>query len=311
SLSSSATRAMNAPTNRLVSAPWLRDNLKSVKLLDCSWYLPFLNRDAKEEFGRARVPGAQFFGIDEIKDLSRADLPHMLPPPEFFGSSMDNFGIRNSDHVVVYDTAGVGPACRVFWTFHAMGHDKVSVLDGGLPSWVVAKYETESGEPLAVNAPSGERYVARPTSHLVCDYADVVGNIEQLKVSGGAQGRQIVDARPSGRFTGKDPEFRPGLSSGHMPHAISVPFTEVTEASDPANPQVQRLKSPEDIRRVFESRGVDLNRPIIASCGSGVTASVLYFALLNAGVSPRNLAVYDGSWTEYALNPHSEIVKDV
>ncbi|KAJ2234004.1 hypothetical protein GGI13_008724 [Coemansia sp. RSA 455] len=191
-----------------------------------------------------------------------------------------------------------------------MGHDRVSVLDGGFPSWVAEKYEAEAGEP-QTKSPGSEKYTAQPVSQLVCDYADVVGNIEELKVSGGTQGRQIVDARPNGRFTGKDPEFRPGLSSGHMPHAISVPFTEVTEASDPANPQVQKLKSPADIRRVFESRGVDLNRPIIASCGSGVTASVLYFALLNAGVSPRNLAVYDGSWTEYALNPYSEIIKDI
>ncbi|KAJ2890142.1 hypothetical protein IWW38_004295 [Coemansia aciculifera] len=303
---------MNAPASRLVSAPWLRDNLNSVKILDCSWHLPFFGRNAKEEFVSAHIPGARFFGIDEIKDLSKADLPHMLPPPEFFSSSMDKFGISNGDHVVVYDTAGVGPACRVFWTFHAMGHDRVSVLDGGLPAWVAEKYETESGDPQQVsNMPSSKRYTAQPVKDLLCDYTDVVGNIEQLKVSGGSRGKQIVDARPNGRFTGKDPEFRPGLSSGHMPHAISVPFTEVTEAPDAANPQVQRLKSPQDIRRVFESKGVDLDRPIIASCGSGVTASVLYFALLNAGVSPHSLAVYDGSWTEYALNPHSEIVKDV
>ncbi|KAJ2821683.1 hypothetical protein GGI24_004146 [Coemansia furcata] len=299
---------MSSPVNKLVSAPWLHDNLKSVKVLDCSWYLPFLNRNAKEEFVKSHIPGARFFGIDEIKDFSKADLPHMLPLAEFFGASMDKFGISNDDHVVVYDTAGVGPACRVFWTLHAMGHGRVSVLDGGFPSWVTGKYETETGEPQA-ETPGSKRYIAQPVGHLVCDYADVVGNIEKLKVSGGAQGRQIVDARPNGRFTGKDPEFRPGLSSGHMPHAISVPFTEVTEASDPANPQVQKLKSPDGIRRVFESRGVDLDRPIIASCGSGVTASILYFALLNAGVSPRNLAVYDGSWTEYALNPYSEIIK--
>ncbi|KAJ2014610.1 hypothetical protein GGI09_008886, partial [Coemansia sp. S100] len=310
SLSSSAVRAMSNPVSKLVSAPWLHDNLKSVKVLDCSWYLPFLNRNSKEEFAKSHIPGARFFGIDEIKDFSKTDLPHMLPLPEFFGASMDKLGISNDDHVIVYDTAGVGPACRVFWTLHAMGHDRVSVLDGGFPSWVAEKYEAEAGEPQA-KSPGSEKYTAQPVSQLVCDYADVVGNIEELKVSGGTQGRQIVDARPNGRFTGRDPEFRPGLSSGHMPHAISVPFTEVTEASDPANPQVQKLKSPADIRRVFESRGVDLNRPIIASCGSGVTASVLYFALLNAGVSPRNLAVYDGSWTEYALNPYSEIIKDI
>ncbi|KAJ1998148.1 hypothetical protein H4R26_005568 [Coemansia thaxteri] len=300
---------MSPPVSRLVSAPWLCDNLKDVKVLDCSWYLPFLNRSPRQEFKDAHIPTARYFDIDEIRDLSKADLPHMLPPPEFFGTSMDRFGISNDDHVVVYDAAGVGPACRVFWTFHAMGHSRVSVLDGGFPSWLAQKYAVESGEPQAVLPIDGRGFIAQPVEQLVCDYSGIVGTIEQLKASGGARGRQIVDARPNGRFTGKDPEFRPGLSSGHMPHAISVPFTEVTESADLSNPQVQKLKSPEDIRRVFESRGVDLDRPITATCGSGVTASVLYFALLNAGVNPLNLAVYDGSWTEYALNPHSEIVK--
>ncbi|KAJ2350875.1 hypothetical protein IWW50_004393 [Coemansia erecta] len=294
--------------NRLISAPWLHDNLRSVKVLDCSWYMPFMKRDTKQEFVDRHIPGAQFFDIDAIKDLSKADLPHMIPPPESFGLSMDKFGISNSDHVVVYDTAGVGPACRVFWTFRAMGHDKVSVLNGGLAAWSTKNYETEAGEPQVEH--NKEKYVAHPVGQLLCDYTAVVKNIGELKASSGEHGKQIVDARPSGRFTGKEPEFRPGLSSGHMPHAISVPFTSVTEAADPTNPQVATLKSPEDIRKVFEAAGVNLDRPIITTCGSGVTASVLYFALLNAGVSEKNIAVYDGSWTEYALNPYSEIVKD-
>ncbi|KAJ2078802.1 hypothetical protein H4R24_004226 [Coemansia sp. RSA 988] len=300
---------MSNSIKKLVSAPWLHSNIRNVKVLDCSWYLPFQKRNVKSEFLSAHVPGAQFFDIDEIKDLSKADLPHMLPQPEFFGSSMDKFGISNDDHIVVYDTAGVGPACRVFWTFHAMGHGKISVLNGGLPAWVVQKYSTEKGEPIV--APNKEKYTAHPISNLVCSYTEVVKNIGQLKASSGKQGMQIVDARPHNRFTGAAPEFRPGLSSGHMPHAFNVPFTEITEAADPENPQVQTLKSPEDIRHIFTRAGVDLNRPIITSCGSGVTASVLYFALLNSGVSQSNLTLYDGSWTEYALNPYSEIVKDV
>ncbi|KAJ2159368.1 hypothetical protein GGF46_003071 [Coemansia sp. RSA 552] len=296
-------------SKRLVSAPWLHDNLSRVKVLDGSWYLPFMERNVKREFKEAHIPGAHIFDIDEVKDLSKADLPHMCPPPESFGLSMDRLGISNQDHVVVYDTAGVGPACRVFWTFRAMGHDKVSVLNGGLPAWTAQKYVTESGEPSSVPERDA-KYVAHVNEGLVCGYTDVVKNIGELKVSSGLQGRQIVDARPRDRFTGSAPEFRPGLSSGHMPHAINVPFTELTKSAGPGEAQVQVLKSPDEIRQVFESAGVDLGRPIVTSCGSGVTASILYFALLNAGVSEQSLTVYDGSWTEYALNPYSEIIKD-
>ncbi|KAJ1785530.1 hypothetical protein IW139_003789 [Coemansia sp. RSA 353] len=293
--------------DKLVSASWVHDNLNKVKVLDSSWYLPFMKRNTKEEFLNAHIPGAQFFDIDAIKDLSKPDLPHMLPPRTSFGLSMDRFGISNDDHVVVYDTAGVGPACRVFWTFRAMGHDKVSVLNGGLPAWAL-KYETESGEPHEARVE--KKYEAHNVDSLVCDYKDVVKNIGELKASSGAHGKQIVDARPNDRFTGKAPEFRPGLSSGHMPHAISVPFTEVTEFADSEHPQVLTLKSPKDIRNVFTAAGVDLDCPIITTCGSGITASVLYFALLHAGVNEQNITLYDGSWTEYALNPYSEIVKD-
>ncbi|KAJ1954006.1 hypothetical protein EC988_002666, partial [Linderina pennispora] len=232
-------------------------------------------------------------------DLQKADLPHMLPTPEFFSRSMDLFGICNDDHVVVYDSAGVGPACRVFWTFQTLSHDRVSVLNGGLPGWTAKGYKTDSG-PASPQPTAG--YKAALIESLICEYDAVVKNIEQLKASGGKAGKQIVDARPNGRFTGREPEFRPGLSSGHMPYAINVPFIQVTNGSE--------LKSPDEIRKVFEDAGMNLEKPAILSCGSGVTASVLYFALLNAGVGRQTLSVYDGSWTEYGLNPKSEIIKD-
>ncbi|KAJ2637480.1 hypothetical protein GGF40_002339 [Coemansia sp. RSA 1286] len=335
-------------TKLLVSAPWLHGHLRQVKVLDCSWHLPMVKRSAPSEFTKAHIPTAQFFDIDEIKDLARADLPHMLPPAEFFATAMDRFGIASNDHVVVYDSAGVGPACRVFWTFHTMGHNRVSVLNGGLPAWIAHGYETEAGAcsssvtgadkatEAAHQSKGGNNesarlplYCAQPQPDLVCSYADIVGNIEQLKASSGHSGRQIIDARPNPRFTGQAPEIRPGLSSGHMPHAISVPSSEVvtvttaseatgedskTEAQSKMPPAsdaaaVQVLKSPEQIRATFEAAGVDLDRPITTTCGSGVTAAVLYFALLNAGVPRENLTLFDGSWTEYALNPSSEIVK--
>lgn len=286
----------------LVTAPWLRDNLRGVSILDCSWYLPTQNRNSQQEFIQRHIPGARFFDIDLIKDSTKTELPHMLPLPEYFGANMDKFGISRNSRVILYDTSGgIGPACRVLWTFHAMGHHDVSVLDGGMAQW---KYETEHGWPEDQETPPpGSRYVAEPIKELVSNYADIIGNIEQLKVSQGKQGRQLVDARPAGRFAGTDPEPRAGLSSGHMPYSFNVPFNEVTDKA------TDKLKQGAELRQLFEQKGIDLGRPITTTCGSGVTASVLYFALLNAGVSPQNLSVYDGSWTEYALNPHSEIVK--
>ncbi|KAJ2722134.1 hypothetical protein GGI07_003519 [Coemansia sp. Benny D115] len=324
-MSSSATAASTsspASVSKLVSGHWLHENLSRVRVLDCSWHLPIAKRDAKSEFLEEHIPGSQFFDIDTVKDMARTDLPHMLPPPEFFATTMDRFRIANGDHVVVYDSSGVGPACRVFWTFHTMGHSRVSVLNGGLPAWKALGYKTESsqnGPPDGAGAhtlPSSDRgvevgrvrYVAHPEKSLVSNYTDVVLNIEELKASDGAKGKQIVDARPHARFTGEAPEFRPGLSSGHMPKAINVPSTEMTKVD--ATTGANMLKSPEEIRHAFEAAGVDLHRPIITTCGSGVTASVLYFALLNAGVPQKELTLFDGSWTEYALNPYSEIIKD-
>ncbi|KAJ1720686.1 hypothetical protein LPJ53_004701 [Coemansia erecta] len=296
-------------SSSLVSASWLHANLDSsrsnVKVLDCSWHLPTANRSARTEYAKSHIPGAQFFDIDTVKDLSKGDLPHMLPPASFFGTSMDRYGITGSDHVVLYDTWGVGPACRVLWTFHAMGHDKVSVLNGGLAAWTREGYAVAKGESSESQVGGQPVYHPHDDPLLVCSYVDVVGNIEQLK-SGKSDVKQIVDARPHSRFTGEAPEPRAGLSSGHMPHSVSVPATEMTTVVE----GVQVLKSPEEIRKVFEDRGVDLSRPIITSCGSGVTAAILYFALLNAGVPRELLTLYDGSWTEYALNPHSEIIKD-
>ncbi|KAJ2879795.1 hypothetical protein FB639_002996, partial [Coemansia asiatica] len=330
-------------TSLLVSASWLHDHLNQVKVLDCSWHLPTVKRSASSEFAKAHIPTAQFFDIDEIKDLARADLPHMLPPPEFFAAAMDRFGIASNDHVVVYDTAGVGPACRVLWTFHAMGHNCVSVLNGGLPAWMAHGYKTEAGLSAVTAADQATRaahqekdsnvntirsrsssscsndddvsareklplYTSQPKHDLVCSYTDIVGNIEQLKTSNGSKGCQIVDARPRMRFTGQAPEIRPGLSSGHMPYAVSVPSSEVVAMtqlepspySDSNNDvsnvtEVQVLKSPEQIRALFEAAGIDLDRPITTTCGSGVTAAILYFALLNAGVPQKNLTLFDGS----------------
>ncbi|ORX62209.1 Rhodanese-like protein [Hesseltinella vesiculosa] len=273
-------------------------SVNRVKVLDSSWHMPNANRDPYQEFLAKRIPGAQFFGIDTIKDTT-VDLPHMLPTPTVFAQAVGDLGITNDDHVVVYDSVGTFSAARVYWTFKAFGHQgPLSILNGGLPAWENAGHPLASGPAEAVSA----QYAESPLqTDLVRDYATMLQHATAIQ-QGVANQPQIIDARALGRFTGEAPEPRPGLSSGHMPGAICVPFQEV------ATPDGQ-YKSDDELKQLFESKGVDLDKPIITSCGSGITASVLYVALERAGA--KQVAVYDGSWTEYADKKDSIIIKDV
>ncbi|KAH6582270.1 hypothetical protein BASA60_002032 [Batrachochytrium salamandrivorans] len=246
----------------LVSTSWLAKNQGKVILLDGSWHMPSTKRNPFEEFRLKHIQDARFFGIDDISDKS-SKLPHMLPPLAQFNTQVGELGITSSDHIVIYDTTGMGSACRVYWTFRSFGHEKVSVLDGGLPKWLADGHPTVSGDTTVEPA--------------------------------------IVDARPAGRFYGSDPEPRAGLSSGHIPESRSMPSVMVFD------PSTKDLLSPADLRKLCESRGINLDRPIICTCGSGVTASILYFAFERAGA--KELAVYDGSWTEYASTPNARIGK--
>ncbi|KAI7853028.1 Rhodanese-like domain-containing protein [Circinella umbellata] len=275
----------------LVSTSELASSLDKVKVLDGSWHMPNANRDAYQEYVQQHIPGARFFGIDEIKDTT-VDLPHMLPTPEVFAEAVGRLGISEKDQVVVYDSVGIFSATRVYWTFKVFGHQNVSVLNGGLAKWIKEGRATETGAPKITHT-----HYTVPTlnKQLVRDYNQVLENARQ-----DGKLAQVLDARPNPRFTGEAPEPRPGLSSGHMPGSISVPFNVVIEDG--------QLLDSEKLRGVFESRGVDLDKEIVASCGSGITASTLYFALEQAGA--KNIAVYDGSWTEYADKKDSIIVKD-
>ncbi|KAI9488870.1 Rhodanese-like domain-containing protein [Zychaea mexicana] len=275
----------------LVSTDELASSLDQIKVLDGSWHMPNANRDPHQDFVKQHIPGARFFGIDEIKDTT-VNLPHMLPTPEVFAEAVGQLGISEKDQVVVYDSVGIFSATRVYWTFKAFGHQNVSILNGGLPKWLKEGRPTESGETKVTPA----KY-AVPTlnKQLVRDYAQVLENARR-----GGKPAQVLDARPNPRFTGEAPEPRPGLSSGHMPGSISVPFNVVIEDG--------QLLDSEKLREVFESRGVDLSKEIVTSCGSGITASTLYVALEQAGA--KNVAVYDGSWTEYADKKDSIIEKD-
>ena len=264
----------------LVSTDWLAARLAdpALRVLDASWYLPAQNRDAKAEYAAAHIPGARFFDIDEIADLS-VPLPHMAPPVEKFISRLRGIGVGDGHQVVVYDGAGIFSAARVWWTFRLMGLTRVAVLDGGLPKW------RAEGHPLT-DAPPDLR-----APHLTPRMQpQLVKSSEQVLEASRTGAAQIVDARSAARCPGKAPEPRAGLRGGHIPGSRSLPYAEVL------NPD-GTMKSPDDLRATFANAGVDLSRPVITTCGSGVTAAVLSLALEVLG--HRDHALYDGSWSEW------------
>ena len=266
----------------IVSTEWLARHLADpdLRVLDASWYIPDHKRDAKAEYTNAHIPGARFFDIDEIADL-RSALPHMAPPPEKFVSRMRAMGIGDGHQVVVYDGSGLFSAARVWWTFRLMGKPDVAVLDGGLPKWRAEGRALDSSAPLI----DDRHLTARQQPDLVRDARQVADAAQ----SGGAE---IIDARSAARFRGEAPEPRAGLRAGHIPGSKNLPFAGLLNADG-------TMKSPADLRAAFAAAGVDLNRPVISSCGSGVTAAVLDLALERIG--HRDHALYDGSWAEWGL----------
>ncbi|EHL01607.1 putative Thiosulfate sulfurtransferase TUM1 [Glarea lozoyensis 74030] len=251
-----------------------------------SWFLPNDGRNGLDVFRKKRIPNSRFFDLDKVID-KHSPYPHMLPSASDFAKAMSGLGIRRDDTVVVYDSAEIGifSAPRVGWTMKAFGHDSVHLLNN-FKLWVDEGYPTESGEFWDVDTYFDGAQVAEFE-----EVRDVVS--DQNKE--GAEGVQILDARSAGRWSGKDPEPREGLSSGHMPGSISVPITELL---DPVN---KTFLPGDQLRKVFESKGVDPNKPIISSCGTGVTAAIIDAALSEAGYGDeKNRKIYDGSWTEWA-----------
>lgn len=264
----------------LVSTDWLGQHMKDpdLRVVDGSWYLPDAGRDPKAEYDEAHIPGARFFDIDDISDL-RSDLPHMAPPPEKFMSRMRALGIGDGHQVVVYDGAGLVSAARVWWLFKLMGFDDVAVLDGGFPKWQKEGREIEDMPPVIKD----RHLTARYRNHLVRD----VTHVSQAAKLGTPQ---IVDARSAPRFRGEAPEPREGLRSGHIPGSRNVPYTNLLNSDG-------TMKSPDETRDVFKAAGVDLGKPVITTCGSGVTAAILALALERLGHDAWSL--YDGSWAEW------------
>lgn len=257
-----------------VSTKWLADNIESVKILDASWYLPTQDRNPLEEFKTAHITGAQFFDIDLISDPD-TDLPHMVPCPELFSEHAQRLGLINSDTIVVYDTAGLFSAARVWWLFQIMGHSDIFVLDGGLPKWQSDGYQVSD----AVSKTHAGTFKATLIPDAIID-ADQV-----LKTDA-----QVIDARPSARFDGQAAEPRPNTRSGHIPNSKNVFFKSLLNADG-------TLQSDGALRDTFNAAGVDLNLPIITSCGSGVTAAILTLALKQ--LDHAETALYDGSWSEW------------
>ena len=251
-------------------------------IIDASWHMPAENRNAHEEYLAEHIPGAIFFDIDEIAD-TKSGLPHMLPPPEKFSSRMRSMGIGDGSRIVVYNSTGLFSAARVWWTFRVMGVDDVSVLNGGLPKWKREGLPLESGPARSRTA---RHFTARRNLDLVRDVADIKALLKDRSA-------EIVDARAADRFAGKAPEPRPGLRSGRIPGSHNLPFAKLLNKDG-------TLKTAPEIERLFEEAGVDLSKPVVASCGSGITASVLALGL--AEIGHRRAAVYDGSWSEWGAD---------
>jgi thiosulfate/3-mercaptopyruvate sulfurtransferase len=272
----------------LVSTNWLAEHIDApdLRVVDASWYLPSENRDGRAEYEGEHIPGAVFFDIDEISD-TESDLPHMLPKPEKFASRMRKLGIGDGNRVVVYDGAGLFSAARAWWMFRAMGHEDVAVLDGGLPKWKAEGRPLGDIPPL----PRERHYTARLNNLMVRDLNQMLANVDNGK-------EQVFDARAKGRYEGTAPEPRPELRSGHIPGSISLPFDELLN-------QDRTFKSPDEVRAIFETRGLDPTKTAVASCGSGITAAVIYFGLQLIG--HQSMAVYDGSWAEWGIRKDTPI----
>jgi len=272
-----------ANPDALVSTEWLAEHLNApdVRIVDASSFLPTVDRNAKAEYRDCHIPGAVFFDIDDIADDS-SDLPHMIPSPEKFSSRVRKLGLGDGNRIVVYDVnGGSSAACRVWWMFRLYGHEDVSVLNGGLPKWLAEGRPTDDLPPV----PKERHFTPRMNNFLVRSVEQVIDNCT-------AQREQVIDARSADRFAGTGDEPRAGLRKGHIPGSVNLPFNMLMDKD--AN---FTMRSADEIANIFAEAGVDFKKQTVASCGSGVTACVIALAAYLIGES--EMAIYDGSWTEW------------
>ncbi len=274
----------------LVSTDWLAAHLRDpdLRVLDASWYLPDAGRDAKAEYAAGHIPGARFFDIDEISD-NRSALPHTVPPVEKFMSRMRAMGVGDGHQVVVYDGAGLFSAARVWWMFRLMGKTDIAVLDGGLPKWKAEGRPLEDTPPLIRD----RHMTISRQNHLIKD-------VTQVAAASKLGDHEIIDARSPSRFRGDAPEPRPGLRAGHIPGSRNVHYASLLDSDG-------TMKDTAALREVFAFAGVDLAKPVITTCGSGVTAAILSLALERMG--HRDHALYDGSWAEWGMYDDLKVEK--
>jgi thiosulfate/3-mercaptopyruvate sulfurtransferase len=267
----------------LVGTEWLAAHLDDphIRVVDASFKLPGITPAAREDYHSGHIPGAVFFDIDDIAEPGTS-LPHMIPSPELFARKMEGLGIGDDDRVIVYDGAGLSSAGRAWWMLRLFGHHNVALLDGGLPKWNAEGRALET----AVPNPPRRHFTARFDSGLVRDKQALLDNLSTRR-------EQVIDARAAGRFAGIAEETRPGLRRGHVPGSRNLPYDRVTD------PQTRRLRDADELSVLFRDAGVALDRPVVTSCGSGVTACALAFALHLIG--HPGAAVYDGSWSEWGL----------
>ena len=275
---------MKEDARTLVSTKWLAKRLDNaeVRILDASWYLPALDRNPGAEYAQRHIPNARFFDIDDISD-NRSDLPHMVPPVEKFMSKVRKLGVGDGHQIVIYDGLGMFSAARVWWLFKMMGHKDVAVLDGGLPKWIAEGLPVDDEPPLI-----------RDRHMMVDQKASFVKDVTEVAAASKLGDYEIIDARSPGRFRGEEDEPREGLRKGHIPNSKNVFFKSLLNDD-------QTFKNISELKQIFHSAGVDISKPVITTCGSGVTAAVLNLGLELIGKTDHSL--YDGSWTEWGMSP--------